>query len=120
MRYVFWTLALLYVLFAALQLNDPDPELWVTLYLVPAAVMAWAATGRSMHRAVPVLLALAYVALAYSWWPARFDGVTGPMNANTTVEEARESLGLLIAAAGLGVAAWRPGRRPAVAQAPTA
>ncbi|AYA36209.1 hypothetical protein D3Y59_03495 [Hymenobacter oligotrophus] len=104
-RYLFGTLSLLLVVFAALQLNDPDPLLWVTLYLLPAATLAWAA-ARPLPRWVPGLLALAYLGLSAWWWPNRFDGVTGPMNPNTTVEDAREALGLLICAACLSLAAW--------------
>ncbi|GAA4348065.1 hypothetical protein GCM10023185_03630 [Hymenobacter saemangeumensis] len=117
-RYLFGGLSLMYLAFAYLQLNDPDPALWVTLYLVPAAVMAWAATAREMPRWLPAGLALAYVALALWWWPARFDGLTGPMNPGTTVEEGRESLGLLIAALGLGAAAWLRSYRRAAIPAP--
>jgi len=115
-RYLFTGLALMYLVFAYLQFNDPDPWLWVPLYVVPAAVMAWAATARPLPRWLPLGLALAYVALAAWWWPSRFDGVTGPMNPGTTVEEGRESLGLLIAALGLGAAAWLRGRRAVPAE----
>ncbi|WP_160328168.1 transmembrane 220 family protein [Solirubrum puertoriconensis] len=104
-RYIFGTLCLLLVAFAGLQLNDPDPLLWVTLYLLPAATLAWAA-ARPLPRWVPAVLALAYLGLSAWWWPTRFDGVTGPMNPGTTIEDAREALGLLICASCLGLAAW--------------
>lgn len=105
MRYFLLLLTAMYVVFAALQLNDPDPLLWVTLYLVPAAGVLSAAYCR-LPRVVGWGLALAYGALAVWWWPGRYDGVFGPMNPHTTVEEARESLGLLIAAAGLALAGF--------------
>lgn len=104
MRYVFWSLTVLFLVFAGLQLNDPDPLVWVPLYLVPAATMARAASGRPRPRWLSWALAVAYTGLAVWWWPARFDGVTGPMNAHTTVEECREALGLLICAACLALA----------------
>ncbi|GAA4381246.1 transmembrane 220 family protein [Hymenobacter koreensis] len=104
-RYLFWSLSLMFGLFAALQYNDPDPHLWVTLYLLPAAVMAWAAL-RPLPRWLPLLLAVVYAGLAVWWWPARFDGLTGAMSPGTTVEEGREALGLLICATALLVAAW--------------
>ncbi|UYZ59905.1 transmembrane 220 family protein [Hymenobacter latericus] len=104
-RYLFGTLSLLLVVFAALQLNDPDPLLWVTLYLLPAATLAWAAR-RPLPRWLPGLLAVAYLGLGAWWWPTRFDGVTGPMNPGTTIEDAREALGLFICAGCLAVAGW--------------
>ncbi|WP_426058450.1 transmembrane 220 family protein [Hymenobacter sp. B1770] len=113
MRYVFWTLALLLVVFAALQLNDPDPALWVALYLVPAAVMAWVASGAAVSPWLPWGLTVVYVGLAIWWWPSRFDGVTGPMSPQTTVEEGREALGLLICAACLALAGRYAHRRSA-------
>jgi hypothetical protein len=45
MRYVLMLLGLLMVAFAAVQYNDPDTLLWVTIYLVPAA-WAFAAAFR--------------------------------------------------------------------------
>jgi len=110
MRYLLFFLTATYVVFAALQLNDPDPLVWVPLYLVPAA----ATLAAAFHRLPAWLgwaLAAAYVALAVWWWPARYDGLTGPMNPATTVEEGRESLGLFIAAIGLALSAWAS-RRP--------
>ena len=38
MRYFALFFFIVYILFAFLQLNDPDPVWWVTLYLVPASV----------------------------------------------------------------------------------
>jgi hypothetical protein len=105
-RYAFWPLAVVFIAFAALQLNDPDPVLWVALYLVPAAVAAAVATGRRVPQSVAWALALGYLALAAWWWPTRFDGLTGPMNPGTTVEEGREALGLLIGALGLALCGY--------------
>lgn len=115
MRYVFWILALMFVFFAALQLNDPDPALWVPLYLVPAALMAWAARGVRGPRWLLWLAAVVYVGLGIWWWPSHFDGVTGPMNPHTTVEEGREALGLFICAACLALAGRYASRRPVAA-----
>ena len=39
-----WTF--LFVLFAALQLNDPDPWIWIPLYLFAAGLCAYRAAGK--------------------------------------------------------------------------
>ena len=39
-------LAVLFVLFAWFQLNDPDPVLWVTMYMVLAALAGLKLAGR--------------------------------------------------------------------------
>ncbi|MEM6764987.1 MAG: transmembrane 220 family protein [Bacteroidota bacterium] len=46
MKYVFVVLAILFALFAYFQLNDPDPYLWVGLYVALALLAGLAATGR--------------------------------------------------------------------------
>lgn len=40
--------AFLFVLFAALQYNDPDPYIWVPLYLY-AAVLCWQASRNKLY-----------------------------------------------------------------------
>ena len=49
MRYINLFLALLFALFAVVQLNDPDPWGWVAMYGFVAVVSAFAAFGR-YHR----------------------------------------------------------------------
>ena len=115
MRILLYLLTTTFVVFAALQLNDPDPGLWAPLYLVPATVTFLAARGR-FPAVIGGGLAVAYTVLAAWWWPARYDGLTGAMNPHTTVEEARESLGLLIAAAGLGLSSYAVRRARAQAR----
>lgn len=121
MRILLYLLTATFVVFAYLQLNDPDPWLWAPLYLLPAAVTLLAARGQ-VPAVVSWGLGLIYAALAAWWWPARYDGVTGAMNPHTTVEEARESLGLLIAATGLALSGYaaRRNRIRATPAAPVA
>ena len=38
MRYIALFFLAVYLLFAYFQINDPDPVLWVTLYLIPAYI----------------------------------------------------------------------------------
>ncbi|MBM3442111.1 MAG: hypothetical protein FJX89_05340 [Bacteroidetes bacterium] len=46
MKYVNYLLADFFLLFAALQYNDPDPWLWIPIYLYAAIACARAAKGK--------------------------------------------------------------------------
>ncbi len=46
MKIVNLILAILFVSFAIVQYNDPDPWLWITLYLFIGAISAFAAFGK--------------------------------------------------------------------------
>ena len=116
MRIVNAAFALLFVLAAAVQFNDPDPFRWVALYIAAlAACIAW--EMRRIHRAAPAVIG----AVALVWGIAIAFGIhlTAPfgealldwnMHAGGT-EELRESLGLFLVAGWMGALAFRPRRR---------
>src|SRR4051812_42639702 len=57
------------ILFAVLQLNDPDPWLWVPLYMVPATlVLLLQPHTSSTSRRVLLAVAALYMGLAAWWW----------------------------------------------------
>jgi hypothetical protein len=102
MRVVAAALALAFVVFALLQLNDPDPVGWTAIY--GAAALAWglAAAGRP-----PWPLAAAVGMVAAAWAATLAPGViasgklrdlAGTMGPGSGAEEARELLGLVIVA----------------------
>ncbi|HEX8693799.1 MAG TPA: transmembrane 220 family protein [Longimicrobium sp.] len=116
-------MAALFVFAAAVQYNDPDPLRWMALYLAAAAACGLAAAGR-LPRWLPAAVGLA----ALAWAAALAPGVWGRVRpgdlfaewemANTAVEEARETGGLLIVAAWMLVLAvvprgWRRADSPA-------
>jgi uncharacterized membrane protein YoaK (UPF0700 family) len=84
----------IFVAFASLQFNDPDPWIWVTAYLV-FAVIALAGIWKRLPIMVFALPAL--VAIVWTWfqWPVQWEGIGDSMT-NENTERARESLGLLI------------------------
>jgi hypothetical protein len=89
-------LTVLFLIFAGLQYNDPDPWLWMPVYLLYALV-SLSAAFKPLH-AIWYLFFFLTAAIA-SWisMPAQWEGIgTEMMNENT--EKARESLGLLICA----------------------
>ncbi|QIP12494.1 hypothetical protein G8759_07580 [Spirosoma aureum] len=91
---------LLFVLFAAFQYNDPDPEVWIPIYGLAAAAcfMAYAGVARWWFL---VIMALFYVIAAIYQWPPVFEGFlfseVGMRSMN--IEMAREAGGLAICAA---------------------
>ena len=90
---------LLFVLFAAFQYNDPDPQLWVPIYSVAAIAcfMAFAGVGQPALYAV---IAAGYVVAAIYQWPPRFEGFlfTEIGMRSVNIEMAREAGGLGICA----------------------
>lgn len=42
--------SILFILFAALQLNDPDPWVWIPLYLLAAGLCAYRFAGKAKPR----------------------------------------------------------------------
>lgn len=101
------TFAGLFVLFAALQYNDPDPQVWVPIYgfATMACVMAYARIGKVWFFG---LMALIYAVAAAYQWPPAFEGfLLNEIGMKTVnIELARESGGLLICALAMGAMGW--------------
>jgi hypothetical protein len=105
MKIVNGVFVLLFLSFAAVQYNDPDPLLWILIYLSMAALCALAVAGR-YYRQVVLVLGVAFVIYAIvlapgvlAWWqsPDRsllFDDLAKMQY--YYIEEAREFLGLAI------------------------
>ncbi|MBO0938441.1 transmembrane 220 family protein [Fibrella sp. HMF5335] len=102
----------LFVLFAAVQYNDPDPQVWIPIYAFAAmaCVMAYAGLGRSWFF---VLMALIYAGAAVWQWPPTFEGFllneVGMKTVN--IELAREAGGLAICTIAMFTLAWLTRRR---------
>jgi hypothetical protein len=99
--------AVLFVLFAALQYNDPDPFLWMPIYLYPAALCALAVRDKYYP---PAVLSGIIVFSAYAiykvfdqnglldWLTVHHaENIAGTMKATKPwIEESREFFGLAI------------------------
>ena len=96
---------LLFTLFAVVQLNDPDPIVWISAYLAAAAVAVPPLRGR--HTVLPLLLLPIYLI----WFITLADTI----GANwIDIESAREAFGLLLCGLWmifLSLLWWRRGRR---------
>lgn len=88
-------MGLVFVTFASLQFNDPDPGVWAPAYLLPACVSLACALGMRAGRRVAAL------AFVYACWAAAWDPGHGPEQ--MAHEYAKEVAGLLIAAGWLAL-----------------
>lgn len=97
----------IFVLFAALQYNDPDPYVWIPIYAY-AAVLCWLAFRDRYYPAAYIVGIVVYLAYAiykvfekdgvWDWITTHHaESITGTMKAETPwVEDAREFFGLVI------------------------
>ena len=101
-------ISLMFVAFAAIQFNDPDPEFWVTLYAGIAILAAFAAFNK--YNVWVILIGLVVVAYEifklfppfWAWVQDGMPSITESMKAESAyVELVREFLGLVICLAAL-------------------
>jgi len=118
-------LAAMFLLFAFVQINDPDPVIWILIYGAMAVVCIFAAFGRHYPMVTSALL---IVFLAYSFF--YISGVVEWLNSEDKsmlfddiakmqypyIEESREFLGLFICMAVLvmHLLVWQSRRNKAV------
>ncbi len=104
MRYIALFFAAVFLWFACLQLNDPDPVLWVVLYLIPVYVSLMT-FFRKTNRELLIVLSVFYTSYAInSWlqmtqWEGFFTEGSGMEMKSANQELAREAIGLMICVA---------------------
>lgn len=112
-RIFFLVWSLFFLLFAYWQFNDPDPEVWVTMYLISALMCALAVFNRFY---LPLLISAAIAAFigGFYLFPASVrdwvlqEWQQADLSMKTPdMEVARESFGLFIISVIIGLAAYR-------------
>ncbi|WP_367916249.1 transmembrane 220 family protein [Leadbetterella sp. DM7] len=108
MKYLLYSLIVIYVLSAAVQYNDPDPLVWMLVYLIPAALCYYRSQGRG-DRVLYLSIGLVYLAWAVNQFPPQWEGLMfeNLRMKTVNVELGRESLGLGMCALGMWLCAWR-------------
>jgi hypothetical protein len=104
----------LFLLSVAVQVNDPDPWLWMPLYGFAAALAALGAAGRLPL--VPNAAALGLFAVLFGLWApsllgARHEAFETFHMLSPADEEPREAGGLALCAAWSAVQTWAAWRR---------
>ena len=109
MKYIHFIIAAVFLLFAIVQLNDPDPLLWVLLYGYVGVVALMAGLGR--YNRYVLLAGLAAIAIwlivlipeFVNWVQMGMPTITGSMKAEEPhIEYTREFLGLFLCGMALG------------------
>jgi hypothetical protein len=97
------SVAIVFILFALVQWNDPDPLIWILMYLCVAAIPIMKLLGKRIKYYEYGLFLLLMIGLAtylpsiYQWLQDGMPSITTEMKADTPyVEWVREALGLLI------------------------
>jgi hypothetical protein len=106
----------MFVMSIVVQFNDPDPALWITIYLLAAIV-----TFMSLRNSLPWQGGAAVAAIALIWAATLAPSVIGKVRfldmfgafemKNEGIELSREMYGLLLIAVWTGFAAFRARRR---------
>ena len=112
-------LAIMFLGFALLQINDPDPAVWILIYGAMTVVCSMAAY-KYYVRPVMLVQAIAYIIYAVILSPGVMDWFRSPDRSLLFddlakmqfpyIEEAREFLGLAICLTVLGFYWYRSGR----------
>ncbi len=105
MKYLCITLALMFMAFAFLQVNDPDPVLWILIYGAMAVLSILAAFDVFFRKFLLVLMA-GFIVYGVILWPGVAEWLVqddlgmlfseGMKMQYPYVEESREFLGLVI------------------------
>jgi hypothetical protein len=102
-RYLNILLAVLFIVFAAVQLNDPDPWFWVMMYLyVAVCILLFTFTNKSKYplligALLSLAISLSYIPDVVSWVKDGMPSIASSMKAESLyIELVREFFGLLI------------------------
>ncbi len=94
-NYICLLISLVFTLFAFVQYNDPDPQVWIAIYM-SAAIMPILYIYKLLSKTV-MITAITFYFIGFIYlWPEKYEGVMMPMQHKIEIELARESLGLLL------------------------
>ncbi len=101
MKHIALIFTIIFILFAGLQYNDPDPMLWIPIYLIAAYATFRTYQGEANPEMLLVLIVLSFAGGMNSWnmmtaWEGFFTEGTGMSMKSHNQELAREAFGLWI------------------------
>lgn len=83
-------LAIVFIVIAAFQFDQPDFELWISIYFVASFIAVMVAFDQ-LSKSVVIAAMIAFFVGAVAQWPAEYEGFT---NGGIYAEQACESAGL--------------------------
>lgn len=95
LKYIPILFTLIFTLFVVVQYNDPDPEVWMSIYGF-AVICSLLTFFHKINKMILLVAIVFYAAGCFYLFPPSFEGVGDSMHCTPNVELARESLGLLI------------------------
>ena len=87
--------AILFIIAAYVQWNDPDAVMWYFIYGIAALASVLFFFNR-LNFVIALILALIYIIGAIAIWPEKWEGLSIGGGDIDNIERAREALGLLI------------------------
>jgi nitrate/nitrite transporter NarK len=105
-----WVMFVFFCLSALLQINDPDPVIWLSLYATCAAISLGSGLGRPLRRTTIAALAVyvsGIITLAPALGDTTLDSFARFAMKNEREERVREFWGLIICAVWCAVLLWR-------------
>ena len=101
MKYIALIFTIILLLFGGLQFNDPDPMLWIPIYLIAAYANFRTFQGKANPEMLLVLIVLSFAGGMNSWntmtvWEGFFTEGAGISMKSNNQELAREACGLWI------------------------
>lgn len=102
MKYFALLGVVIFILFALVQVNDPDPYIWMPVYIFPA-ILSFMVFRGNFYSYLIGIAALLYLAFSIATFPESMTSWIGDELNNTSLsmktpsmEESRESLGTFI------------------------
>lgn len=104
MKYIYLVFSIVFLLFGLVQLNDPDPLIWLGVYLA-ISVICFLAFRKKFYPTLTFIIGIGCLCWAvylfppswHDWWLMEEESKSLHMKM-PGVEEARESLGLILSA----------------------
>ncbi len=101
MKYIALIFTLIFLLFAGWQYNDPDPILWIPIYLIAAYATFRTFQGKANSEMLLVLIVISFAGGMNSWnmmtaWEGFFTEGGGLSMKSHNQELAREAFGLWV------------------------
>ena len=87
--------AILFIIAAYVQWNDPDATLWYFVYGI-AALASILFFLNKLNFVIALILSILYLVGTIALWPEKWEGLSIGSGDIDNIERARESLGLLI------------------------